>query len=186
MVSYGTDVLHLSQSASVNLLIFMSAANLPGRFLPALISDRCIGPLNTIIPSAFLSSATIWLWAASETTHSSLIVIACFYGFVSAGIQVLYTPTVYSFCLQQRDGGLVDREGLEKMGVKAGGVFTAIGVACLVGTPIGGALIRYREEKGMGKPYLGAQIFAASCLLVAGMFLLASRVARAGWAATRA
>ncbi|KAJ9625090.1 hypothetical protein H2203_005044 [Taxawa tesnikishii (nom. ined.)] len=34
MVSYGTDVLHLSQSASVNLLIFMSAANLPGRFLP--------------------------------------------------------------------------------------------------------------------------------------------------------
>ena len=88
IVSFGATVLHLSDTASTNLLIFMLVANLPGRFVPALISDKCIGPLNTIIPAAFLSSAVIWLWAAisSYPNQASLTIVACFYGFVSAGV----------------------------------------------------------------------------------------------------
>ena len=88
MISFALNEVHLSDTAATNLLVFMLAANLPGRFLPALISDKCIGPLNTIIPSVFLSSAVIWLWAVSGKNKESLTVIACFYGFVSAGIQV--------------------------------------------------------------------------------------------------
>lgn len=191
IVSFGSEVLHLSDTASTNLLIFMLAANLPGRFLPALISDKCIGPLNTIIPAAFLSSAVIWLWAASSAhpNRASLTVVACFYGFVSAGVQVLYAPTVYNFCLEPRTGeveGQTARLEIDKMGVKAGGIFSCIGIACLVGTPIGGALISHRVDRGMEQPYLAAQIFAGACLLVGGGFLLASRVAKVGWAARRA
>jgi predicted MFS family arabinose efflux permease len=194
IVTFASEVLELSNTASANLLIFMLAANLPGRFLPALISDKCIGPLNTIIPAAFLSSAVIWLWTASSAhpNQASLMVIACFYGFVSAGVQVFYAPTVYSFCLDPPAPGSIDGDGsepqlaLDKMGIRAGGIFSCIGLACLMGTPIGGALISHRVDRGMEQPFLGAQIFAGSCLLVGGGFLLASRVLKVGWAAKRA
>ncbi|KAK3684621.1 hypothetical protein LTR37_020085 [Vermiconidia calcicola] len=200
MISFASNILHLSDGESSNLLIYMLTANLPGRFLPALISDRCIGPLNTIIPSVFLSSAVIWLWTASGEHKSSLTVIACFYGFVSAGIQVLYAPTVYSFCLEPvqqlpRKSNASDTESLkqestqlamDRIGVKAGGIFTCVGFACLIGLPIGGALISYRVDKGMNQPYLGAQIFAGVSLLIGGCLLLGSRVAKSGWAAKRA
>ncbi|KAK3714460.1 hypothetical protein LTR37_007766 [Vermiconidia calcicola] len=199
-ISFASNILHLSDTESSNLLIYMLTANLPGRFLPALISDRCIGPLNTIIPSVFLSSAVIWLWTASGEHKSSLTVIACFYGFVSAGIQVLYAPTVYSFCLEPveqptKKSNASDTENLkqestqlamDRIGVKAGGIFTCVGFACLIGLPIGGALISYRVDRGMSQPYLGAQIFAGVSLLIGGCLLLGSRVAKSGWAAKRA
>lgn len=193
MVSFASTVLRLSNTASTNLLIFMLVANLPGRFLPALISDRCIGPLNTIIPSIFLSAAVIGLWIASgDDNRGALTVIACFYGFVSAGIQVLYAPAVYTFCLEPAaeteslSTGEPARLPMERMGLKAGIIFSCVGVACLVGTPIGGALISYRTERGLSKPYLGAQVFAAGSLLLGGVLLLASRVTRVGWQARRA
>lgn len=193
IVLFGSTELHLSDTASTNLLIFMLLANLPGRFVPALISDKCIGPLNTITPAAFLSSAVVWLWAATSenATHAGLLVTACFYGFVSAGVQVLYAPTVYAFCLEPTKtslagGGQGTKLALHKMGVKAGGIFTCIGLACLIGTPIGGALVSYRTDRHMGQPFLGAQIFAGVCLMLGGVFLLLSRVAKVGWTAKRA
>jgi predicted MFS family arabinose efflux permease len=189
IVSFGSTVLHLSDTAATNLLIFMLVANLPGRFVPALISDKCIGPLNTIIPAAFFSSAMIWFWAAisAHPNQASLTIVACFNGFLSAGVQVLYAPTVYTFCLEASSvEGEAAQLATDKMGVKAGGIFSCIGVACLVGTPIGGALVSARADRGMGQPYLYAQVFAGACLLVGGMFLLVSRVAKVGWAAKRA
>lgn len=90
MVLYGSTVLHLSNKAATDLLIFMLTANLPGRFIPAIISDKFIGPLNTIVPSAILSSAVLWVWAATETNRISLTIIACVYGFLSAGVQVCF------------------------------------------------------------------------------------------------
>ncbi|KAK5133499.1 hypothetical protein LTR08_007636 [Meristemomyces frigidus] len=206
MITFASTVLKLSHTASTNLLIYMLAANLPGRFLPALISDRCIGPLNTLIPSIFLSAAVLGLWIASGShNRSALTVIALFYGFVSAGIQVLYAPAVYTFCLEAqpttatsnpnnndiptsptRQSATTNQLALDRMGLKAGGIFTCVGFACLVGTPIGGALISYRLERGMEQPFLGAQVFAMASLVLGGLLLLGSRVARVGWAAQRA
>ncbi|KAF2163678.1 hypothetical protein M409DRAFT_25866 [Zasmidium cellare ATCC 36951] len=183
IISYGGKVLHMSHTGATNLLIFMLLANLPGRFLPALISDKCIGPLNTIIPSLFLSSGVVWLWAASTPNTAALTVIACFYGFVSAGVQVLYAPTMYSFCVERHGDG--EEVGTDKIGIRAGGISTCIGLACLIGTPIGGALISRRMDRGLGQPFLGAQIFAGVCLLLGGFLLLGSRVAKAGWAPKR-
>ncbi|SMY18928.1 unnamed protein product [Zymoseptoria tritici ST99CH_1A5] len=195
IVSYGATVLRLSPTASTNLLIYMLTANLPGRFVPALISDKCIGPLNTMIPSLFLSSAVLFLWAASEQTKASLTVIAVYYGFMSAGVQVLYAAAINSLCIT-RTSRRFDVEGAqsdirqdtvdsERLGLRAGGIFTCMGLATLVGTPIGGALISFRTSRNMTSPYLGAQLFAAVSLLLGGIFLLASRVAKIGWDAKR-
>lgn len=198
MVTFASTELKMSNTAATNLLIFMLAANLPGRFLPALISDKCIGPLNTIIPSIFLSAAVIGLWIASgEPNRAAMIVIACFYGFVSAGVQVLYAPAVYAFCLEPSNNtgrisspSCIERQPTQmvtdRLGLKAGGIFTCVGLACLIGTPIGGALISYRANRGMDHTYLGAQIFATVSLIFGGCLLLASRVAKVGWEARRA
>ncbi|KAK3112082.1 hypothetical protein LTR53_012014 [Teratosphaeriaceae sp. CCFEE 6253] len=196
MVLFASTQLKLSNTGSTNLLIFMLAANLPGRFLPALISDKCIGPLNTIIPSIFLSAGCIGLWMAlgeGSNARGALTVVASFYGFVSAGIQVLYAPTVAAMCLEPAaepglpfSGNDAARAASDRMGLKTGVIFTCIGVASLIGTPIGGALIQYRVTRGMARPYLGAQIFAMCSLLLGGCLVLASRVVRVGWDARRA
>ena len=201
MVLFASTQLKLSNTAATNLLIYMLAANLPGRLLPGLISDKCIGPLNTIIPSTFLSAGCLGLWMAlgeGSNARGALTVVACFYGFVSAGIQVLYAPTVAALCLPIAAAKSIsdvastasDREdaqrATERMGLRTGGIFMAIGLACLIGTPIGGALIKYRTDRGMDQPYLGAQIFACCSLLLGGCLLLATRVVRIGWAARRA
>jgi MFS family permease len=245
IVSYASAVLELSDTAATNLLIFMLAANLPGRLLPGIISDRCIGPLNTLLPSLVLSAACIGLWVSLPEERAgmngksgvtgALTVVACFYGFVSAGIQALYAPIIHSFCILDTDTppGLPataapnhdlekGRDGiswpstststaseashasapsaaspsssaappppavLDSIGPKTGGIQTCIGLACLIGTPIGGALINYRTQRGLPRPYLGAQIFALSALVLGFGLLLASRVVRRGWGAGRA
>ncbi|MCJ1471440.1 hypothetical protein MMC13_000079 [Lambiella insularis] len=164
IATFGQSILHLSSTSSINLLIAMNAANLPGRFLPALISDACIGPLNTIIPSTFLAAMQIFFWVG-VSSHSALLVVACLYGFSAAGLQSLYSATIYSFSPDP-----------SKVGVRMAMVFAAIGLACLTGAPIGGAPIQ-RDNGG----YLYAQFFAGGSLALGAGFLLAARVCKGGW-----
>lgn len=95
--------------------------------------------------------------------------MACLYGFSAAGLQGLYNATVYSFS--------PDRS---KVGIRMALVFAVIGLACLTGAPVGGALI-----DANGGDYLYAQLFSGFSILVGGMFLLAARLVKSGWSAGR-
>lgn len=169
IITYGQTQLGLSPSSAINLLVSMNTANLFGRFVPNLISDACIGPLNTIIPTTFITASLIFLWTGINTV-SSLYVLACFYGFSAAGIQSLYSATIYSFVGTDPS----------KRGVRMGFVFALIGIACLTGSPVGGQLIKINDGK-----YLYAQIFAGSCLAIGGCLFLAARWVKSGWVASR-
>ncbi|MCJ1437677.1 hypothetical protein MMC27_007064 [Xylographa pallens] len=164
IATFGEAVLLLSPSDSTSLLIAMNTANLPGRFLPALISDACIGPLNTIVPATFLAAMLIFIWIGA-TTHNALLVIACLYGFSAAGLQSLYSATIFSFA-----------PDASKVGIRMALVFVVIGVACLTGSPIGGALI---ASDGGG--YFYAQLFAGCSILLGASLLLVARVVKSGW-----
>lgn len=159
----------LSSTDSIELLVAMNAANLPGRFLPNFISDACIGPLNTIIPATFLAAMMIFLWIGTST-HASLLIVACFYGFSVAGINSLYNATIYSL---SPDPG--------KAGVRMAIVFSGIAIASLTGTPIGGVLIDH-DSGG----FLSAQLFAGCTLIIGALFLLAARLFKSGWKPQRA
>lgn len=185
IVAYAKITQRLSSTQAIDLLIYMSLSNLAGRISPALISDRCIGPINTIIPCTVLSSAVIWLWTAvsgaERLPNAALVVIACFYGFSAAGIQILYPPVAYSLSgavSGQRQQGGPGRS--RSVGLKAGGITTVIGLGCLFGTPIGGALIEYRAKRGLENAFLGAQVFAATTLTLGAVLLLAARVVKSG------
>lgn len=142
----------------------MNAANLPGRFVPTLISDACIGPINTIIPSTLLAAMILFVWVGCSS-YSALLVIACLYGFFAAGLQSLYSATIYSFSPDS-----------SKVGIRMAMTFVAIGLACLIGAPIGGALIQSNDGG-----YLYAQLFAGGSLTVGAGLLLLARVWKSGW-----
>lgn len=180
IVSYGYNVLRLSQTMFVNLLLTMLAANLPGRFLPALISDTYIGPLNTLIPSCVLTSMISFLWIGTSSP-TGIFLIAAFYGFTSAGPRALFNPTTAIFFERCDDG--TDDPSKE---VKSAVVFIAIGVACATGTPISGALIdRGTTDAPHGMPCLYGQLFAASAMAAAGVCFCISRLYRVGWRAVK-
>ena len=146
----------------------MNAANLPGRFLPNLISDACIGPLNTIIPATFLTAMQIFVWIGTSS-RASLLVVACFYGFSAAGLQGLYSATIYSFS-----------PDISKVGIRMAIVFVLMGAACFTGTPLGGLLIDVADGG-----YLYAQLFSGCSILMGAILLLAARLVKAGWTANR-
>lgn len=143
----------------------MNATNLPGRLLPPLVSDRLLGPVNTIIPCIFLTAIFLFVWIGASS-HTAILVVACFYGFFSGSVQGLYNPVIWQF---PGDNNL-------KMGVRVAFVFWWISIAALTGTPIGGAIIKH-ENGG----YLGAQLFAALTVMSGGCLLVAARYAKAGW-----
>lgn len=165
IVAYAQTHLHLNNHTSVTLLILMNATNLPGRLLPPLLSDRLLGPVNTIIPCIFLTSIFLFVWIGA-TSQTAITVVACFYGFFSGAVQGLYNPAIWRF------------PGADPAnnGTRVAFVFACIGFAALTGTPIGGAIVRH-DHGG----YLGAQLFAAMTVLSGGCLLIAARYAKAGW-----
>lgn len=159
----------MEPSASINLLVAMNSANYLGRFVPSLISDACIGPINTLIPSVFLAAVMVFLWIGA-TSPAALFLVGCAYGFIAAGLQSLYPSTVLSFTGADRS----------KLGSRLGFVLAAVGVGSLTGTPLGGQLI----SLGNGS-YLYAELFAGCSLALGGVFLLTARLLKRGWEPVR-
>lgn len=154
----------MEPDASINLLVAMNSASFFGRFVPSIISDACIGPVNTVIPSAVLAAVMIFIWIGA-TTPIALFIVGCTYGFVAAGVQSLYPSTVLSFNGPDRS----------TLGSRLGFVLSVIGLASLTGTPLGGRLITL----GGGK-YIYAQIFAGTTLTFGGVLLVIARVLKKG------
>ncbi len=162
--SFNTAVLHATQETSINDLLILNGVGLFGRLIPAYLADTYFGPLNCLVPFAFVSGLLLYCWAA---VHSSggLTAFAIIYGLFAAGIQSLFPATLSSLT-----------DDLKKAGVRMGMVFSVVSFASLTGTPLSGALIQ-----SMGGRYLGAQLFAGSAMMVGGSFLIAVRVKKRGW-----
>jgi hypothetical protein len=194
----------MSRESATNILIAMLAVNLPGRFLPAIISDRCLGPINTLIPFATLSSLLMFLWPGAQRP-GAFTVLACMYGLAAAGIQALYAPAVRVFAglqvtkpNQYRTADILSAVEIgrrntqmrateqrqsddDRLGLSSGVVLTVIGLACLTGVPIGGALVDAGTRRGKQDMFLYAQMFSGASLGMAAVCFLASRVAKVGW-----
>ena len=166
--SFGRDILGVTQADSINNLLILNGVGLFGRLIPAHLADRFFGPLNTLIPFAFVTGLLLYCWAAVES-KGGLIGFAVVYGLFAAGIQSLFPATLSSLTTD-----------LRKAGVRMGMVFSVISFACLTGTPISGALIQ-RKHGG----YLYAQVFAGTVLMAGCATLVAARVVKMGWAKAR-
>jgi MFS family permease len=117
-----------------------------------------------MLPFVFVTALLTYLWA---TVHSlpGIWTWTTFYGLLAAGAQGLF-PAVLS--------SLTDDP--TKQGVRMGMGFAFVGVASATGPPVAGAIIG-----AMGGRYVGAQVWAGSCIALGGLVLLGARWAKVGW-----
>lgn len=162
--SFGTDFLGISQKDAISDLLILNGVGLFGRLIPAHLADRYFGPLNTIIPFAFISGLLLYCWTA-VTSKGGLVGFAVIYGLFASGIQSLFPATLASLT-----------SDLKKAGVRMGMVFSVVSFACLTGTPLAGALIQKKHGS-----YLYAQMFAGSVMMGGCVTLMACRVCKKGW-----
>ncbi|KAK0713696.1 major facilitator superfamily domain-containing protein, partial [Lasiosphaeria miniovina] len=161
VASFSRDVVGLSYTDGLNLLLVLNGAGVAGRLGPNHLADR-FGPITVFIPTAAVAGVAVLAWMAVDTTPK-LYVWAVFYGAAAGGIQSLFPAGLTSLTTD-----------LRKTGVRMGMVFTIASFGALAGPPVAGAIL----TAGGGR-YVGAQAFAGSMLLVGSGFMVAARVAKA-------
>lgn len=160
VASYSTDIIGMTYSSSLNLLLVLNGSGIVGRLGPNHIADR-VGPITVFVPVA-LSCAVILLSWTAVTTPAGLYVWSVFYGAASGGIQSLFPACLTSLTTD-----------FKKVGVRMGMIFTITGFATLVGPPVAGAIIT-----SMGGSYHGAQGFAGALMMLGMGFAAAARTVK--------
>ncbi|KAF2815371.1 MFS general substrate transporter [Mytilinidion resinicola] len=161
---FSRNVLHVSERTSFNLILLVNGVGVPGRLVPALIADRLLGPINTFIPVMLFAGVFLFIWI-SISSVAGVTTFTIFYGFFGAGVQSLLQAALASL-----------NPDPKRAGIRIGMGFSVVGIASLIGSPIGGALI----EKA-GGAYLYAQVFAGSMMIAGSVVLVAARVSKTGW-----
>lgn len=160
---FGRDVLQVSEYSSFNVLLVLNGLGVPGRMVPALLSDWYLGPVNTIIPFVFFSGVLLYCWIAIASLRGLYAWVAI-YGFFGGGVQSLVLAASSSFTTD-----------LEKNGGRIGIVLTVASFGCLSGPPIGGKLVQNQDGS-----YLNAQIFAGTAVVCGSVLLLGARISQTG------
>ncbi|RAL06896.1 putative MFS monocarboxylate transporter [Aspergillus homomorphus CBS 101889] len=167
--SFARDIIGVSESTSIDVLLVMNGVGLTGRLIPNLLADQYTGPLNMLIPFSLVTGVVAYCWTAVRS-YDGLYVFSAFYGLAAAGIQSLFPATLSTLTTD-----------LKKTGVRMGMVLSVVAVAALIGTPIAGALVD-RD----GGQYLSAQMFMGSAILAGTLTLVAARTSKLGLSWQRA
>jgi predicted MFS family arabinose efflux permease len=168
LATFSRDIIGLSYSDSLSLLLVLNGVGVIGRLVPNFVADR-IGPINVFIPTALASSVCVLCWMA-VSSPIGLYLWAISYGFAAGGIQSLFPAGLSSLTTD-----------LRKAGVRMGMVFTINSLATLIGPPIAGALIGAQQGR-----FFAAQAFSGVMLLIGTGFMVAARFAatkgaQGGW-----
>ena len=161
--SFGKDILGTSQSTSINLILVLNGVGIVARVVPNFVAEKLTGPLNLLLPYILANAIILYSWIAVDS-ETGLWIFAVVYGIAASGIHALFPVVLTSLTDDQK-----------KLGVRTGMGFSIVGCAVLTGPPIAGALI----QRANGS-FLGLQLFAASNMLIASAFVLASRWVKVG------
>jgi MFS family permease len=112
----------------------------------------------------------LYCWPAVAHTKSSLYAFASVYGLVASAIQSLFAISLAALT-----------PDLSQLGTRMGMVFSVVAFASLTGSPIAGAIVQ-----SQGENYLGAQMWAATSMLLGAIALVAAKVSGTRAAAQKA
>jgi MFS family permease len=151
------------------LVTLLNVGSIFGRVLPNALADAA-GNLNVLLACSLVSAVLALAWLAIGNL-AGLVAFALLYGLFSGGI-VSVTPSVIMSLTPD----------LGRVGARLGTTFLATGLAVLVGTPIGGAILGSAD----GEPRWGAMIgYAGATLMVSSLACTLSRAVlyrkRGGW-----
>ncbi|RSM04504.1 hypothetical protein CDV31_009992 [Fusarium ambrosium] len=170
LAAYARDVLGVSFTKSLDVLLVLNGTGAIGRVIPNYIADR-YGCLTVQIPLALVTGAMMYCWAAIKST-TGLFIWAAIYGIWTGGVQSMFPVGLSSMTSDP-----------SRQGTRLGMAFTIVSFATLTGQPIAGAII-----KSQGGHYVGAQAFAGSCLVLGSCSFVIAKGIRArkldqGWKA---
>ncbi|EEU39598.1 uncharacterized protein NECHADRAFT_44133 [Fusarium vanettenii 77-13-4] len=170
LAAYARDVLGVSFTKSLDVLLVLNGTGAIGRVIPNYIADR-YGCLTVQIPLALVTGVMMYCWAAIKST-TGLFIWAAIYGIWTGGVQSMFPVGLSSMTSDP-----------SRQGTRLGMAFTIVSFATLTGQPIAGAII-----KAQGGQYVGAQAFAGSCLILGSCSFVIAKGIRAkkldqGWKA---
>ncbi|KAI4598857.1 hypothetical protein KJ359_002750 [Pestalotiopsis sp. 9143b] len=156
--TYGRNVIGISATDSLTLVIILNAVGIPGRLIPAFVADRYFGPFNTMLPFVIGSSIMLLVWMRIDTAGGFYAFVSL-YGVCSNAVQTLFPSTLSSLVKDP-----------SKMGQRVGMAFAIGSLACLTGPPLAGVLI------GVGNgSYTYMQTYGGLSVMVGFVFLGISR-----------
>ena len=157
MATYGQAAVGLTRSFSLYVIMIAQASSIVGRLIAGQLARR-IGVMIPWITCAGVAGAMALAWTGAHT-KGSFIAVTSLYGCFSGGLIPL-PPSVFPVvCPDAKVFGA-------RLGMAQGiGAF-----ASLIGSPIGGALIRGTKETGMN--FLGLQLFSGVTLVLGGCNLV--------------
>lgn len=155
--AFAVDVLGLSYSTSINVLLVLNGIGVLGRLTPSYFADKYFGSYNILLPFCFLSSFLLFCWPLVKS-EAALYGWAISFGFFVAGFQGIFPATLTTLT-----------KDMSRVGIRNGQGFAVVGLGTLVGPPIAGALIQsYGGEYLAAQMFAGASVFLGSCVLVLG------------------
>ncbi|KAL0941543.1 monocarboxylate [Colletotrichum truncatum] len=143
------------------LLSILNGASILGRTIPNLFASR-LGVMNMLVVAVLILSVSAFC-LMTVSSAPGLIVVVSFYGF-SSGSFFSLQPTTYTQITADRN----------YIGTRLGMAYSVMSIALLLGSPVGGALVR---QFG----YHSAWIWAGVCLAVGSILIACSRGMATGW-----
>ncbi|VDC05947.1 unnamed protein product [Peniophora sp. CBMAI 1063] len=161
--AYASAHTNASPTLAFYTLGILNGASTVGRVVPNFFADKT-GPLNMLIPCAFITSILAFCWIPVNSV-GSLITFAVLYGVFSGALLALAPPSLASLT-----------SDVSRVGTRMGMAFALGGVGLLIGNPVAGALVN--TETGN---YVRAQVFNGAIVMGAAIFMGLARVAVVGF-----
>ncbi|KAI1854286.1 hypothetical protein JX265_000694 [Neoarthrinium moseri] len=151
-------------SFSFTILTILNAASILGRCLPGLLAD-VIGPFNSNIISVFITVvACLGVWLPAGHTLPGIIIFAILFGFAT-GNNISITPVCVSRLCH-----------ISNYGRYYATCYTVVSIACLIGIPIGGAVL-----SACGGDYWGLILLTGLVEVLSLIAFIAAKVVSVGW-----
>ncbi|KAH7304972.1 major facilitator superfamily domain-containing protein [Stachybotrys elegans] len=158
-----------SSQFAFNLVAILNAASALGRAVPGYYGDF-LGPFNVcILAVAMCIVSILCVWLPSGHTTAGIILFTVLWGF-GGGTNISMSPVCVGMLCKTQEYGRYYAT-----------CYTLVSIACLIGIPIGGAILRVSDGD-----YAGLIIFTAIIYALSAGFLFAAKIAKLGWKGWRA
>lgn len=134
-----SDVIGLSNDASLDLLLVLNGVGLLGRVLPSYVADRWTGPINVLLPMAAASGLLCVCWIGVRGA-GPLYAWTCVYAVTANAVQSMSPAAISSLTTD-----------LRLVGVRVGMVFSIVSFAVLAGPPAGGGHYQFAGREVLGR-----------------------------------
>lgn len=144
--------------------MIMNSVGMVGRIIAALIADKRLGILQTLIPTVCITGVVLLGWIGVDSTESQLV-WAAIYGIFANAVQALLPGAM----------GELSKDP-SRVGTRIGMILLVGSVSCLTGPPIGGRLIAINNGNYLYAQLFGGLSMVAGCLTFLLCFLRQARL----------